>query len=69
MILQKREIMNNSDAQVNEYVCAALLLVSELDPPEDLRVAVFNQAVALYSGKQIVVEQVNANGLGLVGPR
>jgi hypothetical protein len=69
VILQKREIMNNTDAQVSEYLTAALLLVAELDPPGDLREAVFNQAVGLYSGKQIVVEQIQPNGLSSLGVR
>jgi hypothetical protein len=57
VILQKREIQNNTDDQVRDYLVSALNITAELDPPKDLCVSVFTQAVALYSGKQIMVEQ------------
>lgn len=48
---------NYTDEQVRAHVEFALALVAELDPPADLREAVFTKAVDLHSGKQIVVEQ------------
>jgi hypothetical protein len=55
--VQRQEIPNNTDAQVEEYVCKALTLVNELDPDKDLRAAVFSQAVALFASKQVVMTQ------------
>ena len=67
MILQKHEIKNNTADEAREYLEAALALTLELDPPQDLRSHVFVQAVGLLSGKQIVVEQMQAmpNGMRL----
>lgn len=53
----KTEVMGNTPAQVEEYLRAALLLVEALEPPEDLRVALFNHAVNLTSAKQLLFEQ------------
>lgn len=71
MILQKREIQNYTADEVRAHVTDALNLTTELDPPSDLRAAVFNQAVGLLSGKQIIVEQMqqSPNGLQLGGLR
>lgn len=55
--MQRREIPNNTDAQVEEYVCKALSLVSELDPDPRLLASVFEQACALYASKQILMTQ------------
>jgi hypothetical protein len=55
--MQRQEIPNNTDLQVEEYVAKALLLVSELDPEPLLRGPVFEQACALYASKQIVMTQ------------
>jgi hypothetical protein len=55
--VQRQEIPNNTDEQVEEYVCKALNLVNELDPDKDLRAAVFSQAVALFASKQVVMTQ------------
>lgn len=65
MILQKKEIMNNTPEQVRAAIVDALNLVADLDPPTDLRAHAFNQAVGLFSGKQIVVEQMQASPNGL----
>lgn len=66
--MQRQEIPNNSPEQVHEYVTDALALVEAIDPPADLREAVFTVAANLYSGKQIIVAQpqpVDLSGLGL----
>jgi hypothetical protein len=55
--VQRQEIPNNTDDQVEEYVTKALNLVRDLDPAPDLRAAVFEAAVGLYSGKQILVSE------------
>jgi hypothetical protein len=55
--MQRQEIPNNTDLQVEEYVAKALILVQELDPDQDLRASVFEQACALYASKQIVMTQ------------
>jgi hypothetical protein len=55
--MQRQELPNNTDEQVEEYVCKALGLLSELDPEPLLRGPVFEQACALYASKQIVMTQ------------
>lgn len=58
------EHQNNTDAQVEEYITSAINLVTVLDPPTDLRVAVFQTAANLYSAKQLVAEQIGVPILG-----
>lgn len=61
------EYPHNTERQVHDYLTKALTLVAELDPPDDLRGAVFVKAVDLYSAKQITVEQVMPAGVVLGG--
>jgi hypothetical protein len=70
--MQRQEIPNNTDQQVEEYVTKALNLVRDLDPAPDLRASVFEQACQMYAGKQLLVAQpqslerwalTNPNGL------
>jgi hypothetical protein len=66
--MQRQEIQNNTYEQVKLYVSDALTLTETIDPPGDLREAVFTAAVNLISGKQIVMQQpqpVDLRGLGL----
>jgi hypothetical protein len=68
--MQRQESPNNTPEQVEAYIVAAIALVAELQPPTDLRAAVFEQACQLYSGKQIMLMQpqpVNLGGLDLSG--
>jgi hypothetical protein len=53
----RHEYPYNTSEQVRDYLTEALLIVDELDPPEDLRGLVFAKAAELVSGKQIVFEQ------------
>jgi hypothetical protein len=55
--VQRQEIPNNTPEQVEDYICSALNLVETLDPPSEFRVAVFEQAVALFASKQVVMMQ------------
>ena len=55
--MQRQEIPNNTPEQVRAYIAAALALVDELEPPDDLREAVFTAAAGMISGKQIVMIQ------------
>ncbi len=61
----KREDQHNTPEQAHAYLAAALALVAELDPPEDLRVACFVKAADLLSAKQLFYEQTAAPALGL----
>lgn len=68
--MQRQDVPNNSPAQVVEYITDALALVETIDPPSDLREAVFTVAANLYSGKQIMLAQpqpMDLSGLGLKG--
>jgi hypothetical protein len=55
--MRTTEHPHNSDEQVREYLQAALALIADLDPPDDLRGVAFAKAVDLFSAKQIVFEQ------------
>ena len=56
--MRQTEYQNNTPEQVEQYLADALALTEKLSPPEDLRVAVFENAVRMFSAKQIVMEQV-----------
>jgi hypothetical protein len=68
-MMTKHEVPNNTPEQVLAYVNAALAIVAEVEPDDDLRAAVFAAAYAGVSGKQIIMEQQQAglslDGLGL----
>lgn len=53
MQFQRVEVAHNSEEQVRAYVAAALALVGEIDPPADLRAAVFRAAYDGFSGKTL----------------
>lgn len=55
--MRTREHPHNSDEQVRDYLQAALALVDDLEPPDDLRGLCFAKAVDLLSSKQIFYEQ------------
>lgn len=57
------EYHHNSPEQVRGYLEAALREVVELDPPEDLRVAVFTKSLDLLSAKQLVIERLAPSGI------
>ena len=66
----RQELMHNTPEQVLAYVRAGLAVVEELDPPDDLRAAVFTAAVNLASSKSISLQPVGlGNGLGMAIPR
>ena len=56
--MRKVEYPLTTDEQVEEFTRKALALVEEIDPPSDLRAAVFAGVLGLYSGRQVVFEQV-----------
>ncbi len=63
------ELPHNTPEQVREYITSALALVDDLDPPGDLRQAVFVKAVEFYSAKAITVEQIAPGIPGMAIPR
>jgi hypothetical protein len=68
VITRKTEHMNNTDEQVWDYVTKALNLVDGLELGDVSPDAVFAQAVALYSGKQIAIEATTPGVPGLALP-
>ena len=60
MIVGRKELQNNTDEQVAEYIEKALRLVERLAPPRSLEASVFEKAVDLYSAKQLLLEQAEA---------
>jgi uncharacterized protein YejL (UPF0352 family) len=57
--MRQTEYANNTPEQVEQYLTDALALTDKLAPPDDLRVAVFENAIRMFSAKQIVMEQVS----------
>jgi hypothetical protein len=55
--MRATEHPHNSDEQVRDYLQAALALVANLEPPDDLRGVCFAKAVDLFAAKQIFYEQ------------
>jgi hypothetical protein len=47
----------NEPEQVAEYLRQALVIVADIEPPEDLRGICFAKAVELVSAKQVFFEQ------------
>jgi hypothetical protein len=66
--MQRQEIQNNTYEQVKLYVSDALTLTETVDPPDDLRAAVFTAAANLISGKQIVMQQPQPLAFTPLGP-
>lgn len=65
-MFQKSEVQHNTDLQVVEYLEKALEVVADLDPPEDLRVVVFEKAADWFAAKSVTLEQVGV--AGILGP-
>lgn len=61
MIVGRKELQNNTDEQVAEYIEKALRLVERLAPARTLEASVFEKAVDLYSAKQLLLEQAQPN--------
>lgn len=54
--------------QAETHLRDALAIVTELDPPEDLRAVVFTQAAQLLAGKQVFFsQQASSPIVGLPG--
>jgi hypothetical protein len=68
-MMRQTEYQHNKPEQVRDYIQDALTLVAELDPPEDLRVAVFAKAADLYSSKQVLLEQIGMLDGAMATPR
>lgn len=58
MLRKTGEARFHSDEQVADAITKALVQAARDDVPEELREAVFTQAVGLYVQKQVAVEQV-----------
>ena len=55
--MQRVEEQFNTPEQARNYLHEALKIVEGLDPPDDLRVAVFTKAAELVAGKQVFFAQ------------
>jgi hypothetical protein len=60
----RQELPNNTPEQVDAYLRAALQLVDDINPPGDLREAVFTAGVNLIAGKQILMAEPQPINLG-----
>jgi hypothetical protein len=65
--VNRQEIPHNTPEQVRLYLQAALELVEELEPPDDLRGIFYAKAIDLLSAKQLIVEQLAPGVLGNLG--
>ena len=68
MSVRRHEHPDNTPEQVRDYLRAALELVAELEPPDDLRVATFTKAADLFASKHVTLEQLAPAGLVLGKP-
>jgi hypothetical protein len=66
--MHRTEIAHNTPEQVREYLREALAIVAELDPPDDLRPAVFTKAAEYVASKQVMLAQPPPLPAGLVRP-
>lgn len=55
--MQRQEIDNYTEEQIMECIEFALMLVDEIKPPGDLRLAVFQAAREMRGAKQILMQQ------------
>lgn len=62
--MRRTEIQHNTPEQVAGYLDEALRIVTELEPPEDLREVAFGKAVDLLAAKQLMLEQPATLGMG-----
>lgn len=71
MQVRVHQVPNHTPEQVREYIEEALLIVSESEVDDDLKVAVFVQAASMLSSKTFLTEQPQAIGLppGLLNGR
>jgi hypothetical protein len=65
MSIRREEYPYNTEEQVIEYLRTALALVTELDPADDLREAVFTGALRLLSNKQVVLKETTLQPVDL----
>jgi hypothetical protein len=67
--MQRQEIPNNTIEQVKEYLRDALTVTASINPPKELREAVFVAAVNLIASKQIVMQQPQPLAFTPIGPK
>lgn len=53
--MERLEVRTHSDDQILDAVMFGLAMVENVDPPDELRVAVFTKAADMFSAKQIVM--------------
>ena len=59
----QREIHHNTEDQCEQYVRRALDILERVDPPEDLRPAVFSVLAGFVASKQIFFDQPLPGGI------
>lgn len=55
--MQRQDVKHHTPAEVRDILRDALAIVDELEPADDLRVATFDQAARMLSGKEVVLVQ------------
>lgn len=65
LVSSRVEYAHFTDEQVIDHLVGAIALVAELDPPEDLRVAVFDHACRMLSSKQVAITAPAPVGIDL----
>jgi hypothetical protein len=55
--MQKTDVQHNTEAQVMDYLRAALSIIEDGNVPEDLRVAAFAAVYNSVCSKQVIIEQ------------
>jgi hypothetical protein len=65
--MRRVEYPHNTLEQVKGYLDDAVTIVAELDPPDDLRTAMFTEAARLLSAKHVTMEQARFELPGVGG--
>ncbi len=65
----RNELFHYTREQAIDHLTVALNIVEQLDPPSDLRVAVFDKAITMLSAKNISIEQVQPHVFPMAIPK
>lgn len=56
-MLQRQEVANYTEGQISDNLTFSLNMVEILDPPTDLREAVFEAASQMHRAKQVIMSE------------
>lgn len=54
--MQRMDIQHHTPEEVRRYLSAALVMVEDIDAPDDLRAVVFTQAATMLASKSVQLQ-------------